>query len=81
MTYIVYLLRSAKYKSETYIGITRDINKRLSQHNSGQSSHTKKYMPWEIIAYFTFYNKDKAYDFEKYLKSHSGRAFANKRFW
>jgi hypothetical protein len=28
-----------------------------------------------------FKDKNKAKQFEEYLKSHSGRAFAQKRFW
>lgn len=30
--------------------------------------------------YLAFDNKEKAIEFEKYLKSHSGRVFARKRF-
>ncbi|MDX2095626.1 MAG: GIY-YIG nuclease family protein, partial [Alphaproteobacteria bacterium] len=35
--------------------------------------------PWELVWYCAFPDKYKALEFEKYLKSHSGRAFANKR--
>lgn len=52
---------------------------RLEQHNSGTSFHTKKYGPWELIFYAVFQNKLKAIEFEKYLKSHSGRIFMQKR--
>ena len=41
----------------------------------------QKYKPWVLHVYFAFHEKDKALEFETYLKSHSGRAFAKKRFW
>jgi len=31
--------------------------------------------------YLAFTDKEKALKFETYLKSHSGRTFAQKRFW
>jgi hypothetical protein len=36
-------------------------------------------MPWELECYVAFPEKQQAFDFEKYLKSPSGRAFASKR--
>ncbi len=36
-------------------------------------------MPWELANYIAFKDKGAAYEFEKYLKSHSGRAFLKKR--
>jgi len=62
-----------------YVGFTQDLKKRLANHNSGTTEHTKKYLPWELIMYLAFSNKIKALEFEKYLKSHSGRAFRDKR--
>jgi hypothetical protein len=35
--------------------------------------------PWRLVTYIAFSDEKKAVAFEKYLKSHSGRAFANKR--
>ena len=40
-----------------------------------------KFKPWKLITYLAFSNRSKALSFEKYLKSHSGKAFANKRLW
>ena len=64
---------------EIYIGCTENLMERLSDHNNGSATHTKKYRPWKIISYHVFEDKLKAFEFEKYLKSHSGRAFAQKR--
>jgi putative endonuclease len=77
----VYMLRSLEFPDQTYVGYTTDIQQRLACHNSGGSLHTTRYKPWEMITYFGFASQKKATDFEKYLKSQSGRAFAQKRFW
>jgi putative endonuclease len=79
--YYVYMLRSIPNPDQTYIGFTEDLKTRLKSHDQGQSPHTAKYKPWELITYIAFNNKSKALSFEKYLKSHSGKAFANKRLW
>jgi hypothetical protein len=43
-------------------------------------SHTPaRYKPWRIKTYVAFSDEKRAVAFEKYLKSGSGRAFANKR--
>ena len=79
--FYVYLLKSIDYPEQKYIGYTTDIKKRLKQHNSGYSKHTDKFRPWKLHAYFAFETEDLAISFEKYLKTNSGRAFANKRLW
>ncbi|MCL5874955.1 MAG: GIY-YIG nuclease family protein [Candidatus Dependentiae bacterium] len=62
-----------------YAGFTSDLKKRLSNHNYGTTPHTDKYEPWKLIVYVAFEDKQKAIDFEEYLKSGSGRAFRDKR--
>jgi putative endonuclease len=79
--YYVYMLRSIPHPNQTYVGFTENLKPRLTAHNHGQSSHTSKYKPWELINYLAFKERSKALDFEKHLKSHSGKAFANKRLW
>jgi putative endonuclease len=78
--YFVYFLRSTSNPEQTYIGFTSDLQKRITAHNNGQSPHTSKYKSWELITYIAFNDRTKALSFEKYLKSHSGRAFAAKHF-
>jgi putative endonuclease len=75
----VYMLQSINFPSQTYIGLTDDLRARLNAHNKGRSSHTDKYKPWQLMTYIAFSNEQKAIEFERYLKSASGRAFANKR--
>ncbi len=77
--FYVYILLSLDHPDTHYIGITTDLKRRLKTHNLGGSKHTSKYMPWRIETYIAFSDEDKARAFEKYLKSGSGRAFANKR--
>jgi len=77
----VYLLRSTSHPDEKYIGITRDLQSRMVDHNSGKSPHTSKYKPWNLIVALKFEDDRKALAFEKYLKTGSGRAFANRHFW
>ncbi len=79
--YYVYLIQSESAPKQRYIGFTTDIEYRLKTHNAGQSPHTSKYKPWRLICFLAFVEKRKALDFEKYLKSGSGRAFAEKRLW
>jgi predicted GIY-YIG superfamily endonuclease len=75
------MLRSIPNPDQTYVGFTEDLQVRLKAHNQGQSTHTAKYKPWDLITYHAFKDRSKALSFEKYLKSHSGKAFANKRLW
>ena len=75
----VYVLRSERESDRFYVGLTADLRKRLRDHNAGHSIHTAKYIPWNLETYVAFSNKDKAVQFEAYLKSGSGRAFAKKR--
>ncbi|MFC2952606.1 GIY-YIG nuclease family protein [Marinicaulis aureus] len=75
----VYIIRSVASPEQEYTGATENLKQRMADHNAGKSSHTAKYAPWEILWYSAFPDKLKALAFEKYLKSHSGRAFTKKR--
>jgi putative endonuclease len=77
----VYLIRSESHPKQSYIGITSDLQKRLIVHNSGGSIHTSKFTPWKLVTYMGFSDVSKALEFERYLKTGSGRAFAKKRLW
>ena len=57
--FYVYLLRSKIASDRTYIGFTADLKRRLANHNSGQSAHTSKYLPWEISSYHAFADEGK----------------------
>ena len=75
----VYIIRSVPFPDQEYTGATADLKRRIADHNSGKSDHTSKFLPWKLLWYCAFQDKFAALEFEKYLKSHSGRAFAAKR--
>jgi len=75
----VYILESIAEPIRYYVGVTSDLRARLKRHNSGEVSHTSKYVPWRIKTYVAFSDEGQAFAFERYLKSASGRAFAKKR--
>ena len=77
----VYIIRSLTAPDQDYVGATADLKRRLADHNARKSTHTAKFVPWDLIWYSAFPDKYKALDFEKYLKSHSGRAFSKKRLF
>lgn len=75
----VYIIQSISHPEQKYIGYTTDLKARFQRHNAGKSPHTSKYKPWTLLFYSAFPDKIKALEFETYLKSHSGKAFATKR--
>jgi putative endonuclease len=77
----VYLLNSISNPSQRYIGFTADLKARFKSHNAGKSTHTAKYRPWKLVTYAAFTNERAAREFEYYLKTGSGKAFAAKRLW
>jgi putative endonuclease len=77
----VYLIRSQSHPDEAYIGLSSDLKARITKHNEGGSPHTAKFKPWQLVTYCAFSTREQAAAFESYLKSGSGRAFANKRLW
>ena len=77
--YTVYILRSVKYPEHLYIGLTTDIEKRLTAHNTDSSTYSKRYSPWELETYISLKDKETAESLERYLKSGSGFAFLKKR--
>jgi predicted GIY-YIG superfamily endonuclease len=78
--YYVYILSSKTEPSRYYTGLSEDLECRLKAHNAGQVPHTSKYRPWKIETAIAFDCREKAAAFEKYLKTHSGRAFVSKHF-
>jgi len=77
--YYAYILRSRKIPGAIYKGYTKDLKLRLVQHNSAMGKYSSKYAPWEIETYLAFSTEQQARDFERYLKSSSGKAFMHKR--
>ena len=76
----VYILESLDGE-HFYVGIADDVPARLLKHNAGEVPHTSKFRPWRLKTYIAFTDKARAFAFEKYLKSGSGRAFAKKHLY
>ncbi len=77
--HFVYLLESIKF-GKWYIGYTPDdVFNRLRKHNTGLVMSTKPYLPWKVIYYEAYQNRDDATGREKFLKSGSGRKFLEKQ--
>ncbi|MGB2762606.1 MAG: GIY-YIG nuclease family protein [Minisyncoccales bacterium] len=76
--YYVYILQCKDQR--TYLGCTNGLKERLERHQKGFIPATKQRLPVSLICYFAFHNKNTAFQFEKYLKTGSGRAFINKHF-
>lgn len=76
--FYVYLLRS-KVDSSWYIGYTNHLDRRLNEHNSGESYYTKRKLPWEVLYYEVSFNKSDAIAREKYLKTGMGRRYLKNR--
>jgi len=76
--FYVYILYSSK-SGNFYYGYTENLTERLKLHQTGKVPSTKPFLPWRLVWYAAFENKKLAKDFELYLKSGSGKAFAYKR--
>ncbi len=76
----VYVLKSADAELHFYIGLTSDVPTRLAAHNAGRCPHTARRRPWQIHVVIECPDERRAIDFERYLKSGSGRAFAKRHF-
>ncbi len=75
----VYILKCSDNKS--YVGCTNDLKDRTNRHQKGCVPATKNRLPVVLYSYFAFDDENIAFNFEKYLKSGSGRAFMKKHFY
>ena len=79
--YYTYILESVRKPGTRYVGHTSDLKRRLERHNSGENRSTYRHRPWKVKLYVVFQTRRLARNFERYLKSGSGHAFANRHFW
>jgi putative endonuclease len=76
--HFVYILKCSD--NTYYTGCTINNEQRIKHHNDGLVQTTKSKLPVKLITYITFTGKNKAFDFEKHLKSGYERAFAKRHF-
>jgi len=72
--YFVYAISSISRKY-IYVGMTNNLNRRISDHNKGYNRTTKPYAPFELIFTQEFPSRIEARIKEKYLKSGVGKEF------
>ncbi len=72
MPYFVYVLKSG-ITGSSYVGSTSNLDKRLTEHNSGKSIYTRGKGPWTLSYYEEFSTRSEAIRREKYFKSVEGR--------
>jgi putative endonuclease len=72
--YYVYVLQSQKDKT-FYLGCTKDLKRRILQHNNKQGLSTKSLAPWDLVYYEAYTSLKLAMNRENKLKHH-GKGFA-----
>jgi len=69
--YYVYILKS-KIVDRYYVGSTRNLKRRLTEHNNRRKHWTGKFQPWRIIYSEECNTRAEAMRREKWLKSKNG---------
>ena len=68
MSYYVYMLKSNGKKKVTYVGYTKDLNKRIKLHNSGKGAKFTRGRKWILIYKEKINSKSEAISREYYIK-------------
>lgn len=74
MPFYVYALHSPSF-NKIYIGQTTDIERRVGEHNKGESTYTRKFTPWVLVYSEECESRGNAMKRERQLKSSKGREF------
>ena len=75
--YYVYVICSLTRKY-IYVGITNNVERRVSEHQSGINKTTRAYIPYKVVLTEEFNTRVAAREREKYLKSGVGKEFLKK---
>ena len=75
--YFVYALKSIEH-NRVYVGLTKNLDLRLKEHNAGKTKSTKFYKPWVLFYSESFDSRIEARQREKTLKSGFGKEFLKK---
>ncbi len=79
--FYTYRIESIPFPTQNYVGYSADLKQRLVDHNAGKNRFTAPFRPWQLVFYAAFESETRARQFERYLKSGSGKAFGAKRLW
>jgi putative endonuclease len=72
-TYILYSSRINKF----YSGQTKDISKRLQEHNRGKTPFMASGSPWELVFFREFNSRSDAVKLESFIKKRGAARFLN----
>jgi putative endonuclease len=75
----VYVLRSEK-DQRLYVGMSKNLEQRLKEHNSKKVFSTKPYVPWKLIHQESFPDSKAARHREKFLKSSYGKGWLKLKY-
>ncbi|MBI3627490.1 MAG: GIY-YIG nuclease family protein [Candidatus Sungbacteria bacterium] len=70
MFHYIYLLQNRA--NGLYVGYTKDLRKRIVEHNSKKNKSTEPYAPWHLIHYEAYLNESDAKRRGHYLKTSQG---------
>jgi len=70
----VYALKSIE-RNYIYVGLTNNLERRVSEHNKGYNKTTKPYKPLVLIYSKIFDTRPEARVHEKYLKTSTGKRY------
>jgi len=76
--YYVYVLQS-ELDNRFYTGFTKNLEKRVEEHNSGISRSTKGRIPLKLVYYEFCLNLKDATKRERYLKTTWGKRYIKNR--
>ncbi len=74
----VYVIQSLEF-DQLYVGMTKNLEVRLKEHNAGKSKYTKSYRPWKLIYKEECLGWEDGRKREKYLKSTAGKNWLRKQ--
>lgn len=67
MSFYVYIIFSNSLQ-KYYVGSTKDVTKRIAQHNSGKGNFTSKGVPWILVQSIAVESRSEAMGLEKRIK-------------
>ena len=70
--FYVYVIQSLHHDF-VYVGITKDLKRRFTEHTTGKNVSTKPYVPYPLIFYEAYLSEQDAKKREKYLKTTKGK--------
>lgn len=72
--FFVYAIKST-IRNYIYVGLTNNIERRITEHNKGENRSTKPYKPFLLIYSEEWETREQARRREKYFKTGIGKEF------